>query len=98
MFRSLFLSCVIALSATATNALASELRTVTFQVDNMTCSLCPYTVKKALRQVDGVEEVVAKYEGHGEGWAKVTFDPDKTDVNTLISTTTNAGYPAHSPQ
>jgi len=98
MFRSLFLSCVIALSTIATNALASELQTVTFQVDNMTCSMCPYTVKKALKQVDSVEQVEAKYEGRGEGWAKVTFDPDKTDVDTLISATTNAGYPAHSPQ
>ena len=95
MFRSLFLTCVVALSAIATNVLASELQTATFQVGNMTCSMCPYTVKKALKQVDGVEQVEAKYEGRGESWAKVTFDPDKTDVDTLISATTNAGYPAH---
>ncbi len=100
MFRSLFLSCVIALSALVygANALASELQTVTFQVDNMTCSTCPYTVKKALKKVDGVKEITAKYEGHGEGWARVTYNPDMTDVKTLMSATTNAGYPAHHPK
>ena len=76
-------------------AQAGELQTVTLSVEGMTCSMCPYTVKKALKQVDGVEQVEAKYEGRGEGWAKVTFDPDKADADTLISATTNAGYPAH---
>jgi len=95
MFRSLFLTCVIALSAIATNVLASELQTATFQVGNMTCSMCPYTIKKALKQVDGVEQAEAKYEGRGEGWATVTFDPDKTSAEALVRATTNAGYPAH---
>jgi len=97
MFRSFFLASVIVLSlfGSGSAALAAELQTVTFQVDNMTCSMCPYTVKKVLKKVDGVEEVEAKYEGHGEGWAKVTFDPDKTNVETLINATINAGYPAH---
>ncbi|NOY71266.1 MAG: mercuric transport protein periplasmic component [Gammaproteobacteria bacterium] len=76
-------------------SLASELQTVKFQVDNMTCSMCPYTVKKALRKVDGVKEVKAKYEGDGEGWAEVTFDPGETDAASLIKATTDAGYPAH---
>lgn len=97
MFRSLFLSSLIALPlfGSGSTALAAELKTVTFQVDNMTCSICPYTVKKALKKVDGVEQVEARYEGHGDGWAKVTFDPDKTNMETLISVTTDAGYPAH---
>lgn len=97
MFRTLFLSFVIAFSTLGISApsLASELKTVKLQVDNMTCSMCPYTVKKTLRKVDGVAKVSAKYEGSGEGWAEVTFDPGKTDVESLIKATTNAGYPAH---
>ncbi len=96
MFRTLFLVLLMALATLgiSTQSLASELQTVKFQVANMTCSMCPYTVKKALRKVDGVDQVKAKYEGDGEGWAEVIFDPSKTDVKSLIKATTNAGYPA----
>jgi len=96
MFRTLLLSLFMALSALGISAqsLASELQTVKFQVDNMTCSMCPFTVKKALKKVDGVNQVKAKYEGDGKGWAKITFDPSKTNVESLTKATTNAGYPS----
>ena len=32
-------------------------QTVTFTVENMTCALCPVTVKRAMEQVDGVRSV-----------------------------------------
>jgi mercuric ion binding protein len=75
-------------------AVAGELKTITLEVDKMTCNLCPITVKKALRKIDGVTEVVAKYEGEGNGWAKVTFDPSKADVDDLTFATEEAGYPS----
>lgn len=73
---------------------AATLKTVTLSVDKMTCNMCPITVKKALRKVDGVTNVVAKYEGDGDGWAKVTYDADKVDVDDLTFTTEQAGYPS----
>lgn len=100
MFRSLILYPVstFLLIALSTSTFSSKLQTVTLQIDNMTCSLCPYTVKKALRKLDGVKKVKAKYEGRGAGWARITYDPQKTNVKALIKTTTNAGYPAHQKQ
>jgi len=99
MFRALILSLVVAISTLGVvlpGAVQAEAQqTVTLQVENMTCSMCPYTVKKALKKVDGVKEVTAKYEGDGEGWAKITFDPGKTDVESLVKATTDAGYPSH---
>jgi len=106
MFRLLVLFFVVAFSTlglvlpTSYASQAQEQQqkaqqTITLQVENMTCGSCPFTVKMALKQVDGVKQVSAKYEGHGEGWAKVTFDPGKTDVESLIKATTNAGYPSH---
>lgn len=74
--------------------MASELKTVTLDVEKMTCNMCPITVKKALRKVDGVTEVSAKYEGDGKGWAKVTFDPSKSKVEDLTFATEQAGYPS----
>lgn len=73
---------------------AGELKTVILDVDKMTCNMCPITVKKALKKIDGVTEVVAKYEGEGNGWAKVTFDPDKANVDDLTFATEEAGYPS----
>ena len=73
---------------------AGELKTITLDVDKMTCNMCPITVKKALRKVEGVTKVSARYEGDGYGWAKITYDPDKTDVDDLTFATEEAGYPS----
>lgn len=98
--RNLFLILVLCLSVlggalvASTVALAGELKTVTLSVDKMTCSLCPLTVRKALRKVEGVSEASAKYEGDGIGWATVTYDPAKVDVEDLTFATEQAGYPS----
>lgn len=80
--------------AGSTAALAGELKTVTLSVDKMTCNMCPVTVKKALRKVGGVTDVSAKYEGDGNGWAKVTYDPSKVEIEDLTFATEMAGYPS----
>ena len=66
-------------------------RTVTLNVENMYCALCPLTVKTALQKVDGVEHVTVSYE---ETTATVTFDDSKTDTQHLTEATTKAGYPS----
>lgn len=102
MFRTLLLTALlgfagITLALPAVTALAAEqaqTRTVTLDVENMTCNMCPITVRKALEKVPGVTKAEAKYEGDGVGWAKVTFDPAKTDIEALTKATANAGYPS----
>lgn len=76
------------------NIFAREFQTVTLAVDGMTCKMCPITVKKALKKLDGVTEVEAKYEGDGNGWARVTYDSAKVSVDDLTFTTEEAGYPS----
>ena len=90
----LALSVSILLLSQIAVTLAGELTTITLDVDKMTCNMCPITVKKALRKIDGVTEVIAKYEGEGNGWAKVTYDPSKADVDDLTFATEQAGYPS----
>ena len=75
-------------------AFATELKTVTLDVDGMVCNVCPVTVKKSLQKVDGVTEAKAVYEGNGNGWATVTYDADKTNVEALTQATEKAGYPS----
>jgi len=102
--RNLFLISALCLSVlggalmTSTVTLAGELKTITLSVDKMTCNMCPITVKRALRKVEGVSEVSAKYEGDGIGWAKVTYDPSKVSVKDLTFATEQAGYPSHLKQ
>jgi len=94
----IFLLAVAGMLMTSTAALAVELKTVTLSVDKMTCNMCPIRVKKALRKVDGVSEVSAKYEGDGIGWAMVTYDSTKVKIEDLTFATEQAGYPSRLKQ
>ncbi len=66
-------------------------RTATLAVENMTCRLCPITVRKALEKIEGVREAKASLETKT---ATVTFDPDQTSGEALIRAIRNAGYPS----
>lgn len=71
-------------------------KTVTLSVENATCALCGPVVRTALQQVPGVTsvDVVENYNKTPPVNAKVVFDDEKTDVDALITATTNAGYPS----
>lgn len=81
---SLLLSAAVA-------PLAAAPRTATLSVENMTCALCPLTVKKAMSKVDGVSKVEVSYEKRE---AVVTFDDARTSVQAIAKASTDAGYPA----
>ena len=66
-------------------------QTVTLDVQNMTCAMCTFTIKKALQGVEGVQKANVDLESKT---ANVAFDPQKTSIKALIKATTNAGYPA----
>lgn len=82
---------IAALAALPLAALAAVPKTVTLDVQNMTCPVCPITVKKSLEKVSGVSEVAIDFE---KKTARVSFDPDKAQPAELITATTNAGYPS----
>jgi mercuric ion binding protein len=65
--------------------------TVTLSVPGMYCEMCPATVSKALKKVNGVEKVAASFETKE---AVVTFDDARTNVDALRKATANAGYPS----
>ena len=66
-------------------------QSVILDMQNMTCALCKFTIKKALQGVEGVEKANVDYDSKT---ASVTFNPQKTSVDALIKATTDAGYPA----
>ncbi|RMH50494.1 MAG: copper chaperone [Alphaproteobacteria bacterium] len=74
----------------ATTAESAQ-RTVTFTVENMTCALCPLTVKRAMSAVAGVRAVTVDLDSRT---ATVTFDPALTDADAIAAASRDAGYPA----
>jgi len=79
------------LAAVPLAVLAATPKTVTLAVQNMTCELCPITVKKSLEKVPGVSAVKVDFD---KKTATVTYDADKAQLEALTKATTNAGYPS----
>ncbi len=69
----------------------NDRQSVTLDVQNMTCAMCPITIRKALQRVEGVQSAKVDFDSKT---ANVTFDPQKTNIEALINATTNVGYPA----
>lgn len=72
------------------SALAAS-RTVILDVQNMTCAVCPITVKKALERVSGVQQVTVDY---ASKTAAVQFDDTVATADKLTEATQAAGYPS----
>ena len=87
--RKSVVSLLVALSPFA--ALAATPQTTTLHVQNMTCELCPITVKKSLERLPGVSQVRIDF---AKKTATVTFDADQAQVSALVQATTDAGYPS----
>lgn len=66
-------------------------QSVTLDVRNMSCAMCPLTIRKALQGVNGVNEAKVDF---ASKTVAVSFDPQKTSIDALIKAITNAGYPA----
>ena len=66
-------------------------QTIVLNVQNMTCPMCKFTIKKALSSVAGTENVSINFEAKT---ATVMFNSKTTNSNALIKAITNAGYPA----
>lgn len=95
MVRKQVMSLVVAVLVLGTfgaqGTLAAAERTVTLTLEHMTCATCPFVVRKALQQVDGVDAVRVDYESKT---ATVVFDPTIASVSDLTAATTRAGYPS----
>ena len=86
--RRLLMAVLLALPLVT---VAGNTQTIVLDVQNMTCEVCPVTVRKALKKVPGVTEAKVDFE---KKTATVHFDPDKANAAQLVTATTNAGYPS----
>jgi len=81
---------LLPLLLSASTAVAAE-RTVTLTVENMTCALCPITVRTAIERVTGVKSVQVDFE---RKTAVVVFDDVEATVDEIADASRLAGYPA----
>ena len=88
MNRFILIVCVVAIPWTL---FAGNLETVVLDVKNMTCAVCPITVKKALQKMPGVTTAEVDLD---KKTARVTFNPEKTGPAALTKATSDAGYPS----
>ena len=70
----------------------AALETIVLTVENMTCELCPLTVKTAMERVPGVTSVAIDF---GAKTATVTFDPAAVTIEAIAAASANVGYPAY---
>jgi len=82
---------VLAPATFAQSATETAQSEATFYVDNMTCALCPVTVKAAMSGVEGVKSVEIDFPART---AHVVFDPGLTDAAAIAHASEQAGYPA----
>lgn len=82
---------VFILASTVASVAVAAPRTITLDVRNMTCPVCPLTVKKALERVPGVRQVAVDY---ASKTATVQFDDATATPGKLTEATQAAGYPS----
>ena len=81
----------VILSTLPLAAFAVTPQIVVLDVQNMTCALCPITVRHALGKVPGVADTKVDL---AKQTATVSYDADKANVAALVRATTDAGFPS----
>ena len=89
--KTILFMLALALAAASGTTAWAAMRTATLDVQNMTCAVCPITVKKALEHVSGVQKVSVDYKNK---IATVEFDDAAATTEQLTEATKNAGYPS----
>lgn len=85
------LSAEAVLPSSALSSPAVTERMTTFAVKNMTCPLCPITVRKAMEHVHGVTSVKVDF---GAKTATVVYNPAVANIKAIAEASMAAGYPA----
>ena len=88
MHRSFFVAIAMSMPLAT---LAATPQTAVLDVQNMSCAVCPITVKKSLQKVPGVSDANVDFD---KKTVTVKFDADKATTAALVKATTDAGFPS----
>jgi len=90
-----FAAVSLMLAMSSWSAEAAE-KTIVLNVDKADCTLCAPIVRMTLQRIPGVKTAaIAEANAMSPAVATVTFDDAVTNVQALVTATTNAGYPSH---
>lgn len=64
-------------------------KAIEIHTSGMTCTGCENTIKKKVKKVDGVKDVIADFKTNT---VKASFDPAKTNPEAIKEAITSAGY------
>ncbi|ADF54325.1 putative mercuric transport protein [Zunongwangia profunda SM-A87] len=67
----------------------SDIQTIKFDVEGMTCAGCEESVKHAVNQLDGILDVIPSYENKN---TEVKFDNTKTSKEDIEKAINSTGY------
>lgn len=89
--------CLAILCFSYSKAIAETIKTqvnqqiIILHVQNMSCIMCKFTIKKTLQKNPAVHQVAIDL---ANKTVQIQFDADKTNNTALIKAVTHAGYPA----
>lgn len=69
----------------------TNLENISIEVEGLTCFSCEFAVSSALKNLDGVFGVIVSAK---DGKAKISYDPDKTDLKQLFEAIDKTGFKA----
>jgi len=72
-----------------------KVETIPLTVKGMTCAMCKYPIKNALKKLDGVVDADVSYK---DGKATVKYDPEKVTPQQMVDAVKKAGYTAYPPK
>ncbi len=87
----LFLVVLGVWAASSQPAACAENRTAVLRIEGMTCPSCTFSVKAALKKVEGVRDARVSFR---EKRAVVTYDPERASEQDLIHAVESAGFRA----
>lgn len=90
MKKLLTIAGFLTMAVTSSVASAGE-RTIKLSVPGMNCASCPYMVKQAISDVDGIRSVEATMDDRS---ATVIFEDTLTTIDKIVEATANIGYPS----
>ena len=66
-----------------------SIKTITLDVDGMSCGHCVASVENSLKELDGIFAAKVTLD---ENRVVVEYNPDKVNIMQMVIATTNAGY------
>lgn len=69
----------------------ASVKTVTLDIEGMTCGQCAASINTALKKIEGVRKIDINFEQKG---GTVEYDPAKVSEKTIVETVNKTGFKA----